>query len=91
MGGKSLVQKPLTLTLLAVSFVARFADAVEGLGRVLAQGVDVAIIRALRTLVHICTSKRERSWSRFLYLYLTVKAQCDQQVQRIPVQSLYTL
>lgn len=54
------MRKPLTLALLAVSFVARFADAVEGLGRVLAQGVDVAVIGALCALIHICTSNGEK-------------------------------
>lgn len=37
----------LTLALLAVSLVSWLADAFEGLGGVLAQGVDVAVIRVL--------------------------------------------
>lgn len=45
----------LTFTLLAISLVARFADAVVGLGCVLAEGVDVAVVRTLGTLVCICT------------------------------------
>lgn len=49
------VQRPLTLALLAVSLVARLADAVVGLGRVLAEGVDVAVVRTLGALVCICT------------------------------------
>lgn len=46
----------LTLAVLAVSLVAWFADAVVGLGRVLAEGVNVAIIRTLCTLICICTN-----------------------------------
>lgn len=34
----------LTFTLLAISFVARLADAVVGLGCVLAEGINVAVI-----------------------------------------------
>lgn len=37
-------RRGLTLALLAVSLVAWFADAVEGLGRVLAEGVNVAVV-----------------------------------------------
>lgn len=58
------VERPLTLTLLAVSFVAWFADAVEGLGRVLTQGVNVAIVRALGALVHICNCHQKIQFVR---------------------------
>lgn len=54
--------RPLTFALLAISLVARLADTVVGLGRVLAQGVDVAVVRTFCTLVWICTNvKNERS------------------------------
>lgn len=54
-------ERPLTLALLAISLVAWFADAVVGLGCVLAEGVDVAVVRTLRALVCICTNIRNVS------------------------------
>lgn len=51
------VERSLTLALLAISLVARLADAVVGLGSVLAEGVNVAVVRTLCTLVCICTKK----------------------------------
>lgn len=48
--------RALTLALLAVSLVAWLANAVVGLGCVLAEGVDVAVVRTLHTLVCICTN-----------------------------------
>lgn len=51
-------ERPLTFALLAISLVARLADAVVGLGCVLAEGVNVAVVRTLGTLVCICTSNR---------------------------------
>lgn len=43
----------LTFTLSAFPLVAWLAEAFVGLGRVLADGIDVAVIRALRALVHV--------------------------------------
>lgn len=43
----------LTFALPAFPLVARLAEAPVGLGRVLADGVDVAFVRALRALVHV--------------------------------------
>lgn len=43
----------LTFTLPAFPLVAWLAEAFVGLGRVLADGIDVAVIRALRALVHV--------------------------------------
>ena len=55
----------LTFTLPALSFVARLAEAFVGLGRVLADGIDVAVICALRALVHVdCPcGGGENTWS----------------------------
>lgn len=46
--------RSLTLTLLAISLVSRLADAVVGLGRILAQGVNVAVVGTLCAFVCIC-------------------------------------
>ena len=43
----------LTFALPAFPLVAWLAEAFVGLGRVLADGVDVAVVRALRALVHV--------------------------------------
>lgn len=53
---KYLRKRPLTLALLAIPLVAWLADAVIGLGCVLAESINVAVVRTLRTLVCICTS-----------------------------------
>ena len=43
----------LTFTLPAFPLVAWLAEAFVGLGRVLADGINVAVVRALRALVHV--------------------------------------
>lgn len=43
----------LTFALPALPLVAWLAEAFVGLGRVLADGIDVAVIRALGALVHV--------------------------------------
>lgn len=43
----------LTFTLPAFPLVAWLADAFVGLGSVLADGIDVAVVRALRALIHV--------------------------------------
>lgn len=43
----------LTFTLPAFPFIARLAEAFVGLGRVLADGINVAVICALRALIHV--------------------------------------
>lgn len=54
-------KRPLTLALLAIPLVAWLTDAVIGLGCVLAEGINVAVIRTLRTLVCICTSTSHKN------------------------------
>lgn len=61
-GGRRLWQEgwaALTFTLPAFPLVAWLAEAFVGLGRVLADGIDVAVVRALRALVYV-----DRPWWR---------------------------
>lgn len=57
----------LTFTLLPISLVPHFADALVGLGRVLAESVNVTVICALGAFVHIWKepqrSPREQPWN----------------------------
>lgn len=46
-----------TFAVLPVTGVARLADALVGLGGVLADGVDVAVVGALHALVDICQGR----------------------------------
>lgn len=49
----------LTFTLPAFPLVAWLAEAFVGLGRVLADGIDVAVVGALRALIHVdCPCRR---------------------------------
>lgn len=43
-----------TFAVLPVTGVARFAGALVGLGSVLADGINVAVVSALHTLINIC-------------------------------------
>lgn len=50
----------LTLALFSISLVSRLADAVVGFGCVLAEGVDVAVVWVLCTLIYICTNTKHQ-------------------------------
>lgn len=55
----------LTFTLPAFPLVAGLAQASVGLGRVLTDGIDVAVVRALRALVHVdwpCAGEEGERW-----------------------------
>lgn len=54
-------QRVPTFAVLPIPGVARLADALVGLGGVLADGIDVAVVSALHALVNICKRTDEGS------------------------------
>lgn len=53
-----------TFAVLPIPGVARLADALVGLGGVLADGIDVAVVGALHALVNICKRTGEGAKGR---------------------------
>lgn len=54
---EGLQQHSLTFTVLSITNVAGLADALVGLGCVLADGINVTAVSAFHALIHICKGK----------------------------------